>query len=102
MPPGKTVTDELFKKREEKLHAELKKLIDEQREIDRELNERMPYDDKIIMVFKYVCKKSQDGCASPVQVTNEMAKRGWLADLDSVIDIERIMRRLRNEEEGRL
>ena len=62
------------------------------------------YDEKIIDCFKAVCKRNEElegeAGASPSEVTNEMHKRGWLSDMDTVIDIEELMRGLRNR--GRL
>lgn len=58
------------------------------------------YDDKIIACFKHLCSKQSDG-ASPAEVAEEMAKRGWLVLSDTVLDIEKIMRRLRYAE-GRI
>lgn len=63
------------------------------------MTDNLSYDEKIIACFKYMCKKNGDG-ASPAEVTKEMAQRNWLSSLDTVLDIEKIMRRLRNR--GRL
>lgn len=58
------------------------------------------YDDKIVACYQYLCSKQSDG-ASPAEVTAEMHRRGWISPMDTVIDIEKLMRRLRHEE-GRL
>lgn len=52
------------------------------------------YDARIIQVFKDLCMKN--GGASPNEVTQEMHARGYLSDMDTVIDIADIMRSLRN------
>jgi len=61
----------------------------------------MTYDEQIIECFAAVCERSNGDGASPSEVTVEMRERGWLTALDTVIDIEREMQRLRNTE-GRL
>lgn len=52
------------------------------------------YDAHIVQVFKDLCAKN--GGASPHEVTQEMHSRGYLSDMDTVIDIERLMRGLRD------
>lgn len=69
-------------------------------EVATAIEEPKTYDDKIIACYKDLCSKQTDG-ASPSEVTSEMAARGWLTSLDTVIDVEKIMRRLRYDE-GRL
>lgn len=63
-------------------------------------SEPKTYDEKIIACYQHLCSKQADG-ASPDEVTKEMHERGWLSPMDTVIDIEKIMRRLRDQE-GRL
>jgi hypothetical protein len=58
------------------------------------------YDEKVIACFNHLAEKTGEG-ASPAEVTEEMANRGWLSPLDTVIDIKDIMQRLRFSE-GRL
>jgi hypothetical protein len=73
-----------------------------ERERDRSVRKIFPetYDEKVITCFEYLSKKNSEG-ASPAEVTEEMANRGWLSPLDTVIDIKDIMQRLRFSE-GRL
>lgn len=52
------------------------------------------YDARIVQVFKDLCAKN--GGASPAEVTHEMHSRGYLSDMDTVIDIADLMRGLRN------
>lgn len=59
------------------------------------LGRGMRYEDKIRTVFKELAEKN-DG-ASPTEVTDEMARRGWLSPLDTVIDIADLMKKLRDE-----
>lgn len=54
----------------------------------------MTYNEKICQVFRDLCQRN--GGASPAEVTEEMVNRGWLSDLDTVIDIEKLMRGLRD------
>lgn len=54
----------------------------------------MTYDQKICQVFKDLCQKN--GGASPAEVAQEMQARGWLSNMDSVIDIADLMRSLRD------
>ncbi len=58
------------------------------------MGKNMRYEDKIRTVFKELAEKN-DG-ASPAEVTDEMANRGWLSPLDTVIDIADQMRELRD------
>lgn len=51
------------------------------------------YEDKIFMVFSQLCDKQ--GGASPAEVTAEMSNRGWLSELDTVIDIVDLMGAMR-------
>ena len=51
------------------------------------------YQDKIKTCVKHLLLVHILVCAN--SVTNEMAKRGWLSPLDSVIDIADIMRDMR-------
>lgn len=53
------------------------------------------YDQKIRTVFEHLCQKN--GGASPAEVTEEMAKRGWLSSTDTVIDIADQMKELRSQ-----
>lgn len=60
-----------------------------------------PYEEKIVKAFKDVCAKNKEAegkevGASPTEVTNLMAERGELAQLDTVIDIADQMKELRN------
>lgn len=57
------------------------------------------YDDRVCAVFRIVCAEQGAG-ASPAEVAAELKKRGWLSELDSVIDVADIMRELRDR--GRL
>lgn len=60
------------------------------------------YDANIVQAFKDVCKDNKDSDspgASPAEVTHMLADRGKLSKLDTVIDIEGIMQRLRNRGE---
>lgn len=64
--------------------------------------EPQTYDQKIIRCFEDACESNADGDgASPDEVTKLMHERKWLSPMDTVLDVEKIMRRLRNEE-GRL
>jgi hypothetical protein len=57
------------------------------------------YEEKIAACFKHCCdenkKKDGEHSAAPYEVGHEMQRRGWLSPLDSVLDIEKIMRELR-------
>jgi len=53
------------------------------------------YDEKIRLVWNELCEENGDG-ASPSEVTARMHTRGWLSPMDTVIDIERLMRGLRD------
>lgn len=53
------------------------------------------YEQHIVDAFKAVCAETKQG-ASPAEVTDHMHKKGVLAELDTVIDVERQMRSLRN------
>lgn len=55
----------------------------------------MTYDQKIRECFKAVCKRNKDKKASAAEVTEEMEKRGWLSEMDTVIDIADLMRNMR-------
>jgi hypothetical protein len=57
------------------------------------------YSDRILACWNHLCSLQKDG-ASPAEVTNEMAKRGWLSPMDTVIDIADLMTDLRRQ--GRL
>lgn len=53
------------------------------------------YEQNIVTAFKDLCKKNGDG-ASPHEVTQELADRGQLSPMDTVIDIADQMKSLRN------
>jgi len=53
------------------------------------------YEEEIVETFKRVAKENGDG-ASPHEVCDDMAKRGKLAELDTVIDVADQMKALRN------
>ncbi|OHD23855.1 MAG: hypothetical protein A2Y38_17350 [Spirochaetes bacterium GWB1_59_5] len=53
------------------------------------------YEQKIVNAFRALCAE-QGGAASPHEVTERMAKRGELTSMDTVIDIEKLMKGLRN------
>lgn len=53
------------------------------------------YEQKILSAFQDLCKANGDG-ASPHEVTQEMHRRGHLAEMDTVIDIEDQMKNLRS------
>ena len=60
------------------------------------------YESNIVQAFKDVCeanKGTESPGASPAEVTHLIADRGQISKLDTVIDIERIMRGLRNRGE---
>ena len=57
----------------------------------------------IVKAFKAICIRNAaegESGASPAEVTKYLAERNELADLDTVIDVEKIMRKLR--ERGQL
>jgi hypothetical protein len=54
-----------------------------------------PYEKHIVKAFEDLCK--ENGGASPHEVTQEMAKRGQLASLDTVIDVADLMKELRDK-----
>jgi hypothetical protein len=51
------------------------------------------YEKNIVTAFQDLCKLN--GGASPHEVTTELAKRGQLSELDTVIDIADQMKNLR-------
>lgn len=58
------------------------------------------YEKNIIQAFKDVCERNKNEAnpgASPSEVTLLMRERGQVAALDTVIDIERLMRKLRDQ-----
>ena len=58
-----------------------------------------PYEENIVKAFKDACaRNAKEGLegASPAEVTHLLADRDLLSGLDTVIDIERLMRELRN------
>ena len=69
------------------------------RKLGKEMD-HLSYGEKICAVFDALCERHIDRGASPSEVTNEMAARGWLSPYDTVIDIEELMQGLRRE--GRL
>lgn len=56
------------------------------------------YEQNIVTAFKDLCKTQPDG-ASPAEVTRLLHERKQLSKLDSTLDIEKIMRELRNRGE---
>jgi hypothetical protein len=61
--------------------------------------EAMSYEEKVVVCFRELCSENTEG-TSPAEVTERMAEKGWLSEMDTVIDIADIMQRLRSE--GRL
>lgn len=58
-----------------------------------------PYEQNIVKAFKDVCaRNAKEGIegASPTEVTHLLEDRKQLSKLDTVIDVERLMRGLRN------
>jgi hypothetical protein len=55
------------------------------------------YREKVLACWTYCAEKAKDKSASAADVTDEMAKRGWLSPMDTVIDIADIMRGERRE-----
>lgn len=53
-----------------------------------------PYEQEIVSTFKRLAK--ENGGASPHEVCEDIAKRGKLAELDTVIDVADLMKELRN------
>lgn len=51
------------------------------------------YEYKIVNAFRTLCVKN--GGASPHEVTERLAERKELSDMDTVLDIEKIMKSLR-------
>ena len=64
-----------------------------------ENEDEMSYEDKIVFCFKELCAE-QNGGAAPFEVTRRMNIKGWISPMDSVIDIEKLMRKARSK--GRL
>ncbi len=62
----------------------------------------MTYNEKILECFDY-CSffKNEGKGASATDVTEEMKKRGWLSDLDTVIDIANLMEDLLGHREAK-
>lgn len=54
----------------------------------------MTYDDKVLEAFKAASDRNKGKGASAHEVTQEMLRRGTLAELDTVIDIADILKRL--------
>jgi hypothetical protein len=54
----------------------------------------MTYGNKIVYCFNTLCD-ANGGAASPAEVAHLMKAKGWLSPLDTVIDIERLMKELR-------
>lgn len=57
----------------------------------------MEYRDKVLACWRHCAENAKDKSASAAEVTDEMAKRGWLSELDTVIDIADIMKTIRVE-----
>lgn len=52
------------------------------------------HEENVVAVFRGLCEE-QGGGASPAEVCRRLAEKGQLPALDSVIDVERTMRKLR-------